>query len=356
MTLREVVPAVVRVLDVPAASTLGEVHDLLQVALGWTDSHLHQFVTDEAVYSVPSDDDWEEVVDERDVMLAKMPPSFRYDYDFGDGWEHDVEVVGPGGDEPALVSGEGACPPEDCGGPHGYGLLLEALADVNHPDHQQMRDWVGELPSFDLAAAHDLLVQTVGVVPASVRLLLDLLANGVKLTPRGRLPRAFVQQFQQHRPEWDQFGGPARSEEDVYPLFRLHEALRGAGLLRISKGLLRPTKASVDDLEVLRRLRTWLAKDPYQELLLGDALALLIARGPMRVTDLAAEVLPMLGYSWHTQRGPLTADDVRTDLRGLSGLLTGLDLIVDRDDDVMHASPTAALFLPRATGLANYFA
>jgi hypothetical protein len=103
---------------------------VLQVALGWTDSHLHQYRTDSAVHSVPLDDwDDEGETDERGVRLSALPSQFTYLYDYGDGWTHDVEVLGPGGDAAGCLDGQGACPPEDCGGPPGYADLLAALAD-----------------------------------------------------------------------------------------------------------------------------------------------------------------------------------------------------------------------------------
>jgi hypothetical protein len=78
---------------------------------------------------------------------------FRYDYDFGDGWEHDVRVVGrTAADGPHCLDGERACPPEDCGGPHGYARLLEVLADPAHPEHAEVADWLGrplEPEAFD---------------------------------------------------------------------------------------------------------------------------------------------------------------------------------------------------------------
>lgn len=74
------------------------------------------------------------------MQLSALPPRFDYLYDFGDGWTHDVEVLGPGGDAPGCVDGAGTCPPEDCGGPHGYAELLDALADRRHPEHQAMRE------------------------------------------------------------------------------------------------------------------------------------------------------------------------------------------------------------------------
>ena len=138
--LREVEPTVLRVLDVPAASTLPELHLLLQAALGWQNTHLHEFVTDTHRYGV-EDDDWLDVgaggldplrrQSETGVLLRDLGLRFAYHYDLGDGWEHDVEVLGPGDDQPGCRYGEGGCPPEDSGGPGGYSSLLGVLADPN---------------------------------------------------------------------------------------------------------------------------------------------------------------------------------------------------------------------------------
>jgi hypothetical protein len=147
VTLREVQPRVVRVIDVPASATLGELHQLMQVALGWTDSHRHQFVVGDSRYSAPypgSDFEDTDDLDETAVLLRDLPERFVYLYDFGDGWEHDIEVLGAGSDASGSVDGEGACPPEDCGGPQGYADLLVTLADPAHPDHQKMTAWVGD--------------------------------------------------------------------------------------------------------------------------------------------------------------------------------------------------------------------
>jgi hypothetical protein len=150
--LRDVEPAVVRVVDVPDDATLPEVHVLLQAALGWTDMHLHEFEAEDGCYSTDEDDD---VDDEEGVPLSALGGRFVYLYDFGDGWEHDVDVFGSGGEEPSVVSGEGTCPPEDCGGPSGYHELREALSDATHPEHQDYLEWCGPLQPFDLAAASD---------------------------------------------------------------------------------------------------------------------------------------------------------------------------------------------------------
>jgi hypothetical protein len=71
-----------------------------------------------------------------------------YEYDFGDGWQHELlleEVLF--GDESfrqICVAGERCCPPEDCGGPHGFAEMLAALRDANHPDHEDVCAWLGD--------------------------------------------------------------------------------------------------------------------------------------------------------------------------------------------------------------------
>jgi hypothetical protein len=86
----------------------------------------------------------------RDLKLS-AGSRFTYVYDFGDDWEHDVVVerilpmpaeTGPDR-SPRLIGGERAAPPEDAGGPHGYGAMLEGLRDPEHPEHQEYRQWVG---------------------------------------------------------------------------------------------------------------------------------------------------------------------------------------------------------------------
>ena len=115
-TMREVVPRVTRTVDVPEAITLDELHDVLQVALGWTDSHLHRFDTGTVRYSYPFED-WEGgEVDERGVRLSALPPRFTYVYDFGDDWHHDIEVLGTGGAEPGCVDGRASARPRTAAG------------------------------------------------------------------------------------------------------------------------------------------------------------------------------------------------------------------------------------------------
>jgi hypothetical protein len=354
VTLREVTPEVQRVIDVPAAITLDELHDVLQVALGWTDSHLHQYRTDSAVYSVPLDDwDDEGETDERGVRLSALPSQFTYLYDYGDGWTHDVEALGPGGNAAGCVDGQGACPPEDCGGPGGYAELLAALADPRLPEYRAMREWVGDrLRPFDQEAIDRRVRNTVGQVPESVRLLLGLLADGVKITPGGRLPRVVVRAVQQQRPDWSPLGRPASIEEDLLPLAALHDILRHVGLLRLTKGVLRPTKAAGDEVETVRRLRSWFPPRGFSTSVAERSVALVAARGPLTARDLATEVLSMLGHGWRRGSHPITITDVEHELYRLENQLEALDLLATTRP-AWTAGPSARSLLPGVTLLAG---
>jgi hypothetical protein len=83
----------------------------------------------------------------------------RYEYDFGDGWEHEIVLeqlltAEPGGRYPTCTAGASACPPEDCGGVHGYADLIDTLADPTHPEHQQLLEWLGIEKGSDFDPAH----------------------------------------------------------------------------------------------------------------------------------------------------------------------------------------------------------
>ena len=355
VTMREVAPKVERVIDVPAAITLDDLHEVLQVALGWTDSHLHQFRTDDATYAVPFEawDEAEAEVDERGVRLSSLPRSFVYAYDFGDGWEHDIEVLGRGDDLPGCVGGVGPCPPEDCGGPHGYTELRQSLADARHPEHESMGAWVGDrLRPFDREDTSRRVRDAVGAVPDSVRLVLDLLADGVKLTPGGTLPRVVVRAVQDSRPDWSPLGRQASIEEDLYPLAVLHDLLRHVGLLRLANGVLRATKAAGDETETVRRLRSWFGPQEFSTMVAERGVALLEARGPMPVSQLASEVFRLLGHGWQRGGQPITAHDVEQELHSLSAQLQALDLI-ERNRSSWSPGPSARSLLPGATLLAD---
>jgi hypothetical protein len=162
ITLLEVDPPVWRRLLVPADTTLGDLNCILQAAMGWTNSHLHQFTIGGMDYSDPRFE-LDDAGDEFGVMLAEVAPRerlrFEFRYDFGDGWEHEiaVEKILPAESNkryPACIAGERACPPEDCGGPWGYAEFLEAIRDPKHEEHDSLLEWIGGVfdpEAFDLA-------------------------------------------------------------------------------------------------------------------------------------------------------------------------------------------------------------
>ena len=343
----------------PASATLPELHHLLQVAVGWTDSHLHQFVAGTQSFGVPDEDEMLDQIDETDVRLRDLPTAFSYLYDFGDGWEHEIEILGPGGDQPGCISGEGTCPPEDCGGPGGFAALLAALADPADPEHEQMKHFGAQLVEFDLEATDQVIREVVGAVPESVRLVLDLVAGGAKLTPGGRLPRVLVRRVQELRPTWSLQDRPASVEDDLQPLAVVHDVLRDVGLLRLSKGVLTPTRAATDDLQVVRRLRNWYRPDSFDGLLVEFTVAVLLNGGPMPTEELATIVLPYLGEGWVRDGHPMTVEDVERSLRYLSAEMRGLDLVLLEGDLLSRTwqpGASARSLLPRVPAIARWMA
>jgi hypothetical protein len=169
VTLKESKPPIWRRIQVRGSTTLAKLHPILQVVMGWTDSHLHQFIVGGVYYGVP-DPEWDmEVKSERRVQLAQVLPQVKnrlvYEYDFGDSWHHEIVVEkilppAPGMHYPLCLTGKRACPPEDVGGMWGYTEFLEAMRDPKHPDHRMMRDWVGgafDRDAFDLQVVNQAL-------------------------------------------------------------------------------------------------------------------------------------------------------------------------------------------------------
>ena len=158
-------PPVWRQVVIPAGYTLDRVHGVVQAAMGWQNSHLHMFRIAGREYGPAYLDDEIETLDEKQFRigdLVKTGDLAGYEYDFGDGWEHEVAVeAGAAADAatvyPECIAGEGACPPEDCGGPGGFAELKELLAGPPSLERKEMRVWAGEdydPAHFDLAAAN----------------------------------------------------------------------------------------------------------------------------------------------------------------------------------------------------------
>lgn len=154
MTLRDSKPPIWRRVLVRADVTLGDLHEVIQLAMGWQDGHLHSFTVDGLRYGMPMDeffaDDFDELDEQaytlREVLL-KEKARLTYDYDFGDGWKHVVTVekiipADPAVTYPMCSAGARACPPEDCGGMFGFYDMIQALGDPKHPSHEDMTEWL----------------------------------------------------------------------------------------------------------------------------------------------------------------------------------------------------------------------
>ncbi len=149
VTLKRIRPPIWRRLQVAGHTSLAQLHHIIQAAMGWIGYHLYTFNIDGEDYGI-ADDDWDVLPDTR-ILLDELPEGYKftYVYDMGDWWEHEVKIekILPPEESvsyPRCIKGKRACPPEDCGGPWGYAAMLEALADPEHPEHDDYLEWLGE--------------------------------------------------------------------------------------------------------------------------------------------------------------------------------------------------------------------
>jgi Plasmid pRiA4b ORF-3-like protein len=173
VTLRGSKPPIWRRFEVPSDATLARLHAIIQLGFGWEDCHLWVFETLSGRYG-SSDPDLEirSAESKKLSAVADWPgDKLRYEYDFGDGWEHDIVVEAvqpaePGVIYPRCTAGKRACPPEDCGGIPGYYRLLSTLANPRHENYAQMLQWLGisspadfDPDRFDLEEANQYLAR-----------------------------------------------------------------------------------------------------------------------------------------------------------------------------------------------------
>ena len=193
---------------------------------------------------------------------------------------------------------------------------------------------------------------TAGPVPPSVRLLLDLCAGGVRLTPGGRLPRSVVREVQERRPHWGwDPDTPPRIEEDVLPLAMLDELLRSCRLLRVVHGVLSPTRAAASDAEILLRLQTRLFDETFHGQLCRLLLETLSNVDAVAEATLIDAALHQLAPRWRRPDRPLDHVDVRVAVGRAHHELVGLDAVTtsgSRLRDFWSISPTGRALLPPA--------
>jgi hypothetical protein len=168
-TLMDTHPAIWRRIETNDV-TLEKLHELIQTSMGWTNSHLHQFAIANVLYTNPRfmDGDFDDI-GARDYsgirvsdLVAKHGAKLRmrYEYDFGDDWQHAIVLEKvtppePGAKYPRCIDGERACPPEDVGGVYGFAEYVKAIADPKHSEHCEYLRWNGRFApaQFDAATA-----------------------------------------------------------------------------------------------------------------------------------------------------------------------------------------------------------
>lgn len=153
VTLVGTEPAIWRRIVIPSTISFFDLHHILQISMGWKNSHLFEFqVGDYRIGYIDEEfEDSDELADalvvQADLLLDKEKSTSIYVYDFGDHWEHALEVerVEPANDRtlPVCIDGDMNCPPEDCGGIPGFRNILEILNDKKHPEYRETKTWVG---------------------------------------------------------------------------------------------------------------------------------------------------------------------------------------------------------------------
>lgn len=153
ITLKDITPSVWRRFVVPADISLDRLHDIIQIVMGWEDSHLHQFEFKKQIFTEfpESPHDENEAFTRLSDLFKKKGNKLIYRYDFGDDWEHEILLEDknyspddmPGPFE--CLDGEMICPMEDCGGPGGYMALVEVISDPkgNQEEFEALLEFIG---------------------------------------------------------------------------------------------------------------------------------------------------------------------------------------------------------------------
>jgi hypothetical protein len=157
ISLVESKPLIWRRVIVPESLTLADLHRVIQIVMGWENSHLHEFKVSGERYTEFEEDIQSGAGDSTAVTLRSLNLNregqiFLYNYDFGNDWLHQILVessrtVEDSAKLPVCETGRRACPPEDSGGVHRYEYLLEAVSDPTNPDHEELSEWLD--PEFD---------------------------------------------------------------------------------------------------------------------------------------------------------------------------------------------------------------
>jgi hypothetical protein len=162
ITLKDIDPIIWRQILVPESYSFWDLHVAIQDAMGWLDYHLHVFRIKRkqsrkfTEIGIPDEDRFDgdpEILPGWEIPIydyfTEVGSTSDYEYDFGDGWEHEVILEGillreKGQKYPRCIGGARACPPEDCGGIPGYYNLLKVISDPSHDKYEEMITWLGK--------------------------------------------------------------------------------------------------------------------------------------------------------------------------------------------------------------------
>lgn len=167
ITLQDTKPVIWRRIQVKKNITFFELHNTIQIAMGWKNSHMFEFrgngysicLPDEMYSEMSMGEEIHDVIETKlSSILKEVNQTLEYEYDFGDGWEHEILVekflpIDTSVRYPNCIDGGMNCPPEDCGGTHGFYYLMSVIKDKKHPEHNETIEWLdgGYNPNeFDL--------------------------------------------------------------------------------------------------------------------------------------------------------------------------------------------------------------
>ncbi len=172
-------PLVSRTIKVSSETTLYLMHHIIQTVMGWENRHLYEFTINNLLFADSKivAEDYGDISDVKTVLLEDVFPKTGsiaiYLYDFGDGWKHQVELIeisnAPQNELlPSFVSGQNACPPEDCGGAYRYREIIEILADSTHEEYENIVNWLG--PKFNPNKLNRIKIEKdLGILGAKIK-------------------------------------------------------------------------------------------------------------------------------------------------------------------------------------------
>ncbi|OEH59738.1 plasmid pRiA4b ORF-3 family protein [Paenarthrobacter sp. R1] len=277
ITISDTEPAIWRQLVLPESATLEDLHEAIQAAFGWNNAHLYVFYGTEPsgrrrAIGVLDDDSPEGAESAGEVGLIELfnPASpgesaFEYEYDFGDSWTHQIDVIGTVELTAVTILCTGGSmrgPVEDSGGVHGYANVARVIGEPNHPEHRDAVFWfetvtgekaTGFDPSaFDLEGVNtalDRLARRLWAKPPSPEDMNEVLEpllwllresdpDGLDLTSAGWLKPGIIKRMMTDLKWDDDWFGTGRNEVNIPHVMDLREQLQRWKLLRKYKGKL----------------------------------------------------------------------------------------------------------------------